>query len=206
MRIDEAGNALILADQDSMVSLSGELPSSARPFQMQAQEIRLEAGRLVAREPDIHVLSMDGGQGPGIRAVAEQMVSSESWLEFSGSVDVRGVTDGEIPWELNAGEVRFESSTASASPKTTVTGLTASRGVVLSLPERQMRAVGESLQAGRLTGLMRLEGAPAKIESADLVHEADWIEFDVNLGFVVASGKGKVRPPEGSCTWVSPQA
>ncbi|MEM7305254.1 MAG: hypothetical protein AAF682_01225, partial [Planctomycetota bacterium] len=198
LRIDHAGNASVLANERRTVSFTGALPSSGRPFDMSARWVEVSPERLEAHLPNIRVSRMetgkDGAADVDIHASAQHMISTETWLEFRDDVLVDGITDKAIPWNLDADLVRFEGRLAAPEDGGEVTALLASGDVALSLPGRDMRATGETVRAKTLSGLMRLEGSPARIESPTLVHEADWIELDVNLGFVVGSGKGRMRP------------
>ena len=207
LRVDHAGHTRALAAEDERVFFSGLLPSNGQPFEMEALWIEASPERLEAHEPEIQVSSMEAGVGGeadiDIYTRAKHMISTETWLEFQEDVYVDGITEDKIPWTLEAGRVRFEGRVGSADPAQAggeVSALFASGGVTLNLPDREMRATGETLRAKRLSGIMRLEGSPAKIDSPALIHEAEWIELDVNLGFVVGSGKGKVRPPHGDCS------
>jgi hypothetical protein len=199
--VDQAGSLRASAEGEGTVFFSGLLPSNSQPFEMEARWIEATEERIEAYLPVVDVHSMQTGV-PGeadvdLHASAKHMTSTETWLEFEEEVHVDGITGEKIPWTLDAGKVRFEGhvSPAESTERSEVTALVASQGVVLSLPDRGMRATGETLRAARLTGLMRFEGVPAKFESEALVHEAEWIEVDINLGALMGSGKGRVRPP-----------
>ncbi len=199
--LDAAGKVRASAAGEGTVFFSGLMPSNGRPFEMEARWVEASEERIEAYLPSVEVHRMQSGI-PGeadvdIRASAQHMTSTTTWLEFEDDVHVDGITEQAIPWTLDAGKVRFEGTlAATGAEKSEVSSMVATRGVVLSLPDRNMRATGELLRAGRLTGLMRLEGVPAKYESEAVIHEADWIEIDINLGFIVGSGKGRFRPPD----------
>lgn len=202
LAVDEASHLRASAEGEGSVFFSGLLPSNRQPFEMEARWIEATPERIEAFLPVVDVRSMQTGV-PGepdvdIHASAKHMTSSETWLEFEEDVHVEGTTTQKIPWILDAGKVHFEGKVAPAQSgeRSEVSALLASQGVVLSLPDRGMRASGETLSAQRLTGLMRFDGVPAKFETATLVQEAEWIEVDVNLGMIMDSGKIHVRPPE----------
>ena len=210
VRLDHAGNVSILAEPDRRVFFSGVLPSNGRPFEMGATWVEASEDGLEAGEPDIQVSRMEAGVAGAadidIRAQAKHLVSTDTWLEFREDVRVEGLTEkeGEIPWKLEADLARFEGSLGTAEESGEVNSMSASGNVVLTLPNRGLRATGDRVRAQTLSGLMRIEGTPARLDSTPLSYEAEWIELDVNLGFVVGSGRarasaGGAGPSPGGC-------
>jgi hypothetical protein len=187
---------------EGRVLFEGVLPSNQKPFALRASWVEASPEHVKAHLPEIEVQRMQAGVAGeadvDVRATAQSLEATPTWLELDGEVHVEGISKETIPWVLDAGRVRFDGTVAAEDKgtPTTVSGFFASRGVTLALPERHVRAMGETLRAGRLTGLMRLEGVPARVEAEAAVHEAEWIEVDINLGMVVATGQGRIRPPE----------
>jgi hypothetical protein len=212
VRVDHLGTLTARAAKDARVLVSGTLPSNGKPYELDARWVRATVDGLEAAEPEIVVLHMDEGTQPegdeegaaavDIRARANHLVSTRDWLELTDDVHVEGITQDAAPWRLDAGQVRFEGRVARGEGvgREDISALTASRGVRLALPESGLVAAGETLRAKRLSGLMRLEGAPARITSPTVVQEADWIELDVNQGNIAGFGRGRAgrRPTEDS--------
>lgn len=191
------------------VFVSGVLPSNGRPFEMEAAWVTATTEEVRAGAPDVQVKSMGEGaelELVDIRASANSLVSTRSSLELTGDVHVTGLTDGTIPWVLDAQSVLFEGEAERPDEGGEIRAMTASGSVRLSLSGRQASATGAELRARALSGVMRLSGdedVPAQVHTALARIEAEWIELDVDLGFVVGSGSGRIVPvdPEVSGEW-----
>ena len=195
--IDHENVTTLAGTEDQRVFLAGRLPSNGRPFELEADWIRSSETELVARMPYIEVLSMEGGdQRIDIVAHAGELHSTRTWLELEKRVHVEGVTDNAIPWTLDADRVSFEGTAARSEEGGEVSSMSAEGNVELVLTDRDARVIGDVLETEALSGIMRLSGAPARVVSPFAVVEAEWIEIDVNLGFVVGTGKGRIVPED----------
>ncbi|MCZ6598112.1 MAG: hypothetical protein O7B99_10770 [Planctomycetota bacterium] len=203
--IDHEGNGSLRAAEGERVFFSGVLPANGRPFEMEARWIEFSSEHIEASGPDIQVLGMGReGQSIDIRARARHLLSTKTQLELEEDVHIEGLIAGRSPWLLEADHVRFEGQVGSDAGGGEVSAMLARGDVRLEVPERGMTAVGDELQARTLAGVMRLVGKPARIETYLRMTEADWVEFDVNLGAVTSTGRArfgdKAPPDEESCT------
>ncbi len=184
LTIDADRTAHLEAPSAGRITLEGSLPARKLSFLLEADRADVFADHIEALLPEI--------RARGWRARAERLRATETSLELEENVSITGETKAGESWTLEAGYVRLEGLAGEEMSWADLQEFRASQEVRFHLGTAVV-ARGNELSSSQ-PGILRLEGAPARIEAPYIEYEAEWIEFDPALRIVVSTGRGWMRP------------
>lgn len=180
--------------------LAGTLPTDERPFELLADWFAFSPGReLVAVQPEITLAaSPETASGRpleigGMRVRAARLVATDERADFEGPVVASGTTRAGDAWTLETGSLSLSGVARTESGTAALSAFAAEGGVAFHLGETLV-ATGRSLFASDALGTLRLEGAPARLETPAFAAESDWVEVDPDLKIPLGTGPGRVLP------------
>lgn len=202
LSFDGSGQGRLYRASDRLVTASGSLPGSQIPFTCNANWIEFSEFSVRASYPDIELVRTREREDENgevvlepdpVRARAQLLVADERSARLSGNVRLDGEMGDGQPWVLQTREARVESGTPGPEVEGPETGSVFANGGFL-FRMRDVRAEGEAFSAAAESGLIYLEGAPAKLSFGGLEAESESFVFDSVTYSIRRAGAGSMRP------------
>lgn len=198
LRVDPDRSGHLDPVLDGRVKLFGILPTHGLPFELVATHVDFDEARIDADDPDLVVsneapeVEVDEAPEPEIvyRAQARRLVATRSSVDLLGDVVLDGRTQKGVPWTMEAKRIALQGSKGADKERPAeLSKISANGGIVFRLG-RICTARAESLHGVRLSGVLRLAGSPAVVDFLGRREEAEWMDFDPELGIILEAGRG----------------
>ena len=202
LRIDPDRTAHLLAPRSGLVRLFGVLPTHGLPFRLTASKVDFSPVRIEADHPEILVTRLvtpataeHEPEEIAYRARARTLVATEQGsLELIESARLNGQTKGFVPWTLDAQRVVLEGTPGGREGEPAELSRISATGGVTFRIGASLVAHADALFGVRPTGVLRLIGSPATVESSTIPRvSADWMDFDPELQIILEAGKGSME-------------
>jgi len=200
--------ALVGSDRALLEPRPGELvhaegllsATEPRAIKLQAALLSLEGTRWRAVEPELWIsaLAADGAfatqaDSPDLLLLrADELAYEPPLVELSGDAHVRGTSTRGEPFEVRAGNLRFELADSPDSMARRVRGLSATEGFSLGFGEA-LAAMGDALEMRRGAGQLYMTGNPVRLRWIGVEFASPWIEVDLFLR-ALRTGKFSASP------------
>jgi hypothetical protein len=204
-RLDAQGSGRLWAPEGGRVRARGRIPGREQPYQLDADWIDFDEGRLDAQHAALALIEVQGGKPAAgdellLELSTEKLHVDEHTLHLEGQAHAVGRAGSGEPWAIDADDLLLQGDFKQRGNAALDLGSAVAEGAVRVQFGERLELRGDKLEGQK--GKLRVEGHPAVLEVEDAIWESAWIEYDpVNMLLATARGTIRARDQRNPDAW-----